>query len=593
MKNNTICILVDSVIADYFGTKRCKISPTPFIDTLKKEGVVANNMYAHGPYTDAATKSLYTGRNCLDDYAFYFRLESAPSNHYKVFHDAGYETYGLYYPYYIIGPKVKADIDHTYYSAGFIFKSEWFEIYQNYSQLIKHRDLTPVEFLLLKKRTKLMLDSWKLYYEEVIHNPQSIQMIKSIYKDFDFTQGLNIIKEELTEFNKDNKSYIYRLLSEGLNHRLALLDNFDVDSEIDRDKLHAIYKEYNSFFSKAEKLNRKANLWKHMPSLKRCLYGISKSIKSKSLEEVKFLANYWCLINDIKLFKKHSDLKPWQDLPSARTQIDFASKILEERSNNEKPFYMSLHFLDTHNYVSFFSYDNLSKINEELSLLVSYLDKIGSNFDGALSYILAVRYVDFCIELFCDKLKKLGIWDNTTIMILADHGSSYSFSPLHGPRTNTFDDENYHVPFIIRSPGFKGVVYSDYYNSKDMFPTLFDIVGIDKPNSFIGHSMLDRTNIPQDFVMTEYTGSGCPDVLQRKLWFSIRDKKYIVGYKVGLTDSFENGELTVYDLSNDPYGFYNVSHKIDRSKIEYLMVHIKKRYEQVKNDTEKFINNLV
>ena len=70
MKNNVICILVDSVIADYFGKTRCFESPTPFIDSLRSEGLVANNMYSHGPYTDAATKSLYTGRNCLDDFAF-------------------------------------------------------------------------------------------------------------------------------------------------------------------------------------------------------------------------------------------------------------------------------------------------------------------------------------------------------------------------------------------------------------------------------------------------------------------------------------------------------------------------------------------
>ena len=91
MKNNAICFFVDSVVWDYIGNAKEEVSPTPFLDSLKKEGLVANNLYSHGPYTDAATRSLFTGRNCLDDYGYYFKLNTAPINHYKLFHDSGYE----------------------------------------------------------------------------------------------------------------------------------------------------------------------------------------------------------------------------------------------------------------------------------------------------------------------------------------------------------------------------------------------------------------------------------------------------------------------------------------------------------------------
>ena len=97
--NNAICFFVDSVMWDCIGTNRAKVSPTPFIDSLKQEGLVANKLYSHGPYTDAATRSLFTGRNCLDDYGYYFKLNTSPITHYKLFHDAGYETYDFHYPY--------------------------------------------------------------------------------------------------------------------------------------------------------------------------------------------------------------------------------------------------------------------------------------------------------------------------------------------------------------------------------------------------------------------------------------------------------------------------------------------------------------
>lgn len=70
MKNNVISIIVDSVIADYVGNKICKASPTPFVDSLVSESITASRMYSPGPFTDAATRSLFTGRDCLDDYSY-------------------------------------------------------------------------------------------------------------------------------------------------------------------------------------------------------------------------------------------------------------------------------------------------------------------------------------------------------------------------------------------------------------------------------------------------------------------------------------------------------------------------------------------
>ena len=129
MKNNAICFFVDSVTRNSLGTRQAKISPTPFLDSLKGESITTTNLYSHGPYTDAATHSLFTGRDCLDDFGYFFKLNTAPVHHYKAFHDAGYETYDFNYPYYIIGNDVNKYIDHSIYSTGFIYGSEWRGIY--------------------------------------------------------------------------------------------------------------------------------------------------------------------------------------------------------------------------------------------------------------------------------------------------------------------------------------------------------------------------------------------------------------------------------------------------------------------------------
>lgn len=71
MKNNAICFFVDSVTWNSLGTRQAKISPTPFLDSLKGESITTTNLYSHGPYTDAATHSLFTGRDCLDDFGYF------------------------------------------------------------------------------------------------------------------------------------------------------------------------------------------------------------------------------------------------------------------------------------------------------------------------------------------------------------------------------------------------------------------------------------------------------------------------------------------------------------------------------------------
>jgi arylsulfatase A-like enzyme len=179
--NNVVTILIDSVMWECTGTKRTSKTTTPFMDSLHSEGITASELYSHGPYTDAATKSLYTGRNCLDDFSYFYRLNSAPNNHFKAFHDAGYETYGLYYPYFTIGNKIKEYIDHTFYSAGFIFKSEWGGIFSYYASIYKNRDLYENEVAILELRTKLMFECWLTFYKDVQESSESIFLIKKLF----------------------------------------------------------------------------------------------------------------------------------------------------------------------------------------------------------------------------------------------------------------------------------------------------------------------------------------------------------------------------------------------------------------------------
>ena len=122
--------------------------------------------------------------------------------------------------------------------------------------------------------------------------------------------------------------------------------------------------------------------------------------------------------------------------------MEAAKKMLEKRDTS-KPFYLSMHVMDPHNYLECFSYDVQDEriIAEEMKVLDDYLDSVGTNFIGNILYFMSLRYFDYYLEKFCNDLKEKGLWDNTALLIVADHGSSYSFHPLHGARLNCFNDE--------------------------------------------------------------------------------------------------------------------------------------------------------
>ena len=596
MKNNVISLFIDSVMWESVGNTRAKVSPTPFLDSLKKESVTASKLYSHGPYTDAAKTSLFTGRNCLDDFGYYFRENSSPITDFKLFHEEGYETYCVTYPFWLYGKNMRKYVDHQIYTASFVYGSEWGGMFKYYYELSKQRELTDTEKMLLTHRFRLFLDSFLWYLEDLNQNDEANMLLHEINKEYDFNDSIKKLKEEYSKFETDEIGYIKDFNAKGLDHLLAKLDTTHIDSIISKQFLDDRYADNKVFFKKIKRNNIKANLWNSIPSLKRILFGLCRYISTKDTTNFLFLENYILGLTPFDVMRKRWGTPRWQNDNSIHSILEAGLKLIEKRKeDSEKPFYMYLNTDDPHNNIAMFAYDIQDKdvVNDEIRVLDEYVNELGTDFKGSLLYILSLRYVDYEVERFCNRIKEMGLWDSTTLLVLSDHGSSYSFHPLHNGRVNCFDDECYHIPVLLRHPGFKGVEIETYQNSKDIFPTVCDLVGINKPKEFTGYSMLDPNRPIKDYVITEYMGPGCPDMTARRMWLSIRDCKYLVAYKVGIYEPFESGELAeVYELSKDPDGLYNINYKIDNSKIQYLLDLLKERYDEIKKDAYSYIERL-
>ena len=596
MKQNVIAIFVDSVTWECVGKTRASVSPTPFLDSLMSESVTATKLYSHGPYTDAAKTSLLTGRNCLDDFGYYFRQNSSPITDLKLFHDAGYETYCFHYPFWIYGNHMRKYIDHMIYTAGFIFGSEWGGMFGHYYEISKTRSLTVIEYKLLSSRLQLFFEAYMKYVDDILNNPESSILHTDKFVREEYFNAEKILADEYHKFSLDPVSYIDDLNKLGKEHPIAMLKLWKVDDLISRDFHEDIYLKNKRFFKKASRNNFFANCISAFPSVKRLWWGISRYLKTKNKENLYFLINYRFLLHPFEEMRNIWGKPNWQVSNSIHTILNGGLEILKKRDKtNDAPFYMYLNTDDPHKNIAMFAYDtrNTQAVNDEINILREYTEKVGTNFKGSLLYTLSIRYVDYEIEQFCTKLKQMGLWENTTLLFLSDHGSSFTYHPLHNARVNCFDDECYHIPVLLRSPGFKGVSVDAYQNSKDILPTVCDLVGINKHSDFSGNSMLDNNRPIHNYVMTEYMGPGCPDMTSKRMWLSIRDKNYIVAYKVGIFESFEDGELTeVYNLTNDKKAYYNISHSINRSKINYLLEPLKERFNKIKEDTETFLNNM-
>ncbi len=85
------------------------------------------------------------------------------------------------------------------------------------------------------------------------------------------------------------------------------------------------------------------------------------------------------------------------------------------------------------------------------------------------------------------RLKQEGLYDNTIIVVTADHGVAL-------PRSKQFlYDEGLHIPLIIRFPArlAPGKVSRELVCNLDVVPTLLDLAGINRPAYLQGGSLAD------------------------------------------------------------------------------------------------------
>jgi arylsulfatase A-like enzyme len=106
-------------------------------------------------------------------------------------------------------------------------------------------------------------------------------------------------------------------------------------------------------------------------------------------------------------------------------------------------------------------------------------------------YSAEVTMVDTWLGKFLNKMSDLNLFENTLLILIADHGVAHGEHGYTGKPSYALWPEVTDVPFLIRHPEGKGAGQtSDFYASThDVAPTILGFLGIDPPQPMDGQDL--------------------------------------------------------------------------------------------------------
>jgi len=193
--------------------------------------------------------------------------------------------------------------------------------------------------------------------------------------------------------------------------------------------------------------------------------------------------------------------------------------------NKDKRFFFFLHYFDPH---------------DEYVPPEPFASEFPSN-----PYAGEIAYTDHCIGQVLEKLKKLGLYDSTLIIITSDHGEMLG---EHGEDTHTYFiyQAAIKVPLIFKLPGqSKPARIKAIAGLVDIVPTVCNALGIETPKNVQGVDLFADSN-----------GKN-PSVENRHIYCeSLLPTRYKASPLLGVVnDRYKYIQTTrpeLYDLIHDP-----------------------------------------
>lgn len=202
-------------------------------------------------------------------------------------------------------------------------------------------------------------------------------------------------------------------------------------------------------------------------------------------------------------------------------------------------------------------------------------------------YYGAITFVDDQIGRIIETLKEKGLYDNSIIIFVSDHGDMLG-DHYHWRKTYAYEGSS-HIPFIVKAPkdsdysANKSARLEQVVELRDILPTFLEAAHVEQPERMDGKSVLPLLKDPSSpwrpYIDMEHAAiyehnnywAGLTDGKMKYIWF------------------FRTGEEQLFDLKSDPGETKNLAknEKYNKDLLQwrdYMIKHLSERGEPyVKN----------
>ena len=238
-------------------------------------------------------------------------------------------------------------------------------------------------------------------------------------------------------------------------------------------------------------------------------------------------------------------------------------QFLRHKRDPNKPFMLFAYYWDVHyDYIPPAPYDTMfapsgaqridtvqfgpiTKLGRDISQ--AQLDYVISQYDGE------IRCTDEYLGRLWKLLRELDLWDNTAVILTADHGEQFFEHSYLGHKHDVYV-ESVHVPLIIKFPNqSKPVRNKQTVSLVDLLPTMADIAECPVATPYNGRSLIDESSVADPPIYFELTTNW--NITDKSTGKTITESDHWVGIRSGqhrFVHVLGTGFWQLYDVVADP-----------------------------------------